>query len=257
MRLSALKKEYEKFKDTLVDNIQSVFASIPDGAYSSPVRQSKILINDDRSKTKENSDILNMLTSLGKETRSSTAKLVEQLKASQREHEKLNSEYSTTINKCNTTQFEFNQNIFRLEEEISELLAEKQNIQNKYEEEVFLLEGRIREKESVISDLSQQIEELDFTYKNTRAELDAFRDDSVKKDINRNKLIGELREQIEYHINEINLFESNLERNQEDLDAAHAELDDKIDRLNKVDKELFEARESLQVLQEENGALRR
>lgn len=144
-----------------------------------------------------------------------------------------------------------------MEEEISELLAEKQNIQNKYEEEVFLLEGRIREKESVISDLSQQIEELDFTYKNTRAELDAFRDDSVKKDINRNKLIGELREQIEYHINEINLFESNLERNQEDLDAAHAELDDKIDRLNKVDKELFEARESLQVLQEENGALRR
>jgi uncharacterized coiled-coil protein SlyX len=59
-----------------------------------------------------------------------------------------------------------------LEEEISELLAEKQNIQNKYEEEVFLLEGRIREKESVISDLSQQIEELDFTYKNTRAETD-------------------------------------------------------------------------------------
>jgi hypothetical protein len=52
MRLSALKKEYEKFKDTLVDNIQSVFSSIPDGAYSSPVRQSKILINDDRSKTK-------------------------------------------------------------------------------------------------------------------------------------------------------------------------------------------------------------
>ncbi len=41
------------------------------------------------------------------------------------------------------------------------------------------------------------------------------------------------------------------------MDAAHAELDDKIDRLNKVDKELFEARESLQVLQEENGALRR
>ena len=44
---------------------------------------------------------------------------------------------------------------------------------------------------------------------------------------------------------------------QEDLEAAHAELDDKVDRLNKIDKELFEARESLQVLQEENGTLRR
>jgi len=36
-------------------------------------------------------------------------------------------------------------------------LAEKQNVQNKYEEEVFLLEGRIREKEASMAELSQQI----------------------------------------------------------------------------------------------------
>lgn len=47
MRLSALKKETDKFKDTLVDNLQSVFASIPDGfntgTITSPLRQSKLI----------------------------------------------------------------------------------------------------------------------------------------------------------------------------------------------------------------------
>jgi hypothetical protein len=32
-----------------------------------------------------------------------------------------------------------------------------------------LLEGRVREKDAVITELSQQIEEIDFTYKNTKA----------------------------------------------------------------------------------------
>jgi hypothetical protein len=44
--------------------------------------------------------------------------------------------------------------------------------------------------------LNQQIEELDFTYKNTRAEFDAYRDDTTKKDNSRSKIIAELREQI-------------------------------------------------------------
>jgi chromosome segregation ATPase len=134
------------------------------------------------------------------------AKLVDQLKITQRDHEKLNSEFSTTVNKCNTTEFEYNQTISRLEEEISEALADKQNIQNKYEEEVFLLEGRVKEKEEVINELTQQVEELDFTYKNTRAELEAHREDTAKKDNNRNKLISELREQIEYHLTSIALL---------------------------------------------------
>ncbi len=44
MRLSALKKETDKFKDTLVDNLQTIFTSIPDGTSltNSPVRQSKV-----------------------------------------------------------------------------------------------------------------------------------------------------------------------------------------------------------------------
>lgn len=45
MKLSALKKEYEKFKDSLVDNLYITFGSIPDGSVS-PTRQSKVTSND-------------------------------------------------------------------------------------------------------------------------------------------------------------------------------------------------------------------
>ena len=31
MRLNALRKEFDKFKETLVDNLNSVFTSIPEG----------------------------------------------------------------------------------------------------------------------------------------------------------------------------------------------------------------------------------
>ena len=120
MRLSALKKEVDKFKETLVDNIQNVFSALPDssGATSSPVRSSKSIPTPEKS-TKENSEILNLLTSLGKDARNNMMKLVDQLKIAQRDHEKLNSEFSTTVNKCNTTEFEYSQTISRLEEEIS------------------------------------------------------------------------------------------------------------------------------------------
>ena len=155
MRLSALKKEYEKFKETLVDNLYLTFGSIPDGSLTPATRQSKV--QGDRSTTKENAQILNLLTGFGKQARSNINKVIDALKITQRERQTLNSEYSTTVNKCNTNEFEYNQNINKLEEEISELLAEKQNAENKYEEEIFLLEGRVREKESVINELTQQI----------------------------------------------------------------------------------------------------
>ncbi len=75
-------------------------------------------------------------------------------------------------------------------------MEQKQNTENKYEEEIFLLEGRVREKDAVITELSQQIEEIDFTYKNTKAQLEAFREQTAKKEANRTKLINELRDQI-------------------------------------------------------------
>lgn len=90
MRLSALKKETDKFKDTLVDNFQSIFSAIPDGtnlSSSSPTRSSKATLTG----PKENAEILNLLTTLGKDARSNMAKLVDQLKIAQRDHEKLNS----------------------------------------------------------------------------------------------------------------------------------------------------------------------
>lgn len=53
MKLSALRKEFDKFKDTLADNIQTVFGSIPEGpnASTSFLRQSKVVL-DDKSKAK-------------------------------------------------------------------------------------------------------------------------------------------------------------------------------------------------------------
>lgn len=53
-----------------------------------------------------------------------------------------------------------------------------------------MLEGRVREKEAVINELTQQIEELDFAYKNTKAELDAVREETTKKDNSKTKLIN-------------------------------------------------------------------
>lgn len=103
MRLSALKKETDKFKDTLVDNLYTIFSSIPDGSAggNSPLRPSKSTIGSE--KVKENAEILNILSTLGKDARSNIAKIVDQLKIAQRDHEKLNTEYSTTVNKSNTT----------------------------------------------------------------------------------------------------------------------------------------------------------
>ena len=50
MRLSALRKEYEKVKETLLDNIYITFGSIPDGSLTATSRQSKI--SPDRSSGK-------------------------------------------------------------------------------------------------------------------------------------------------------------------------------------------------------------
>ena len=52
MKLSALKKEYEKFKETLVDNLYLTFGSIPDGSLTPATRQSKVV--GERTNSKEN-----------------------------------------------------------------------------------------------------------------------------------------------------------------------------------------------------------
>ena len=43
MRQSSLKKEYEKFRQTIVDNLYVTFNSIPDGSTSTNQKQSKVL----------------------------------------------------------------------------------------------------------------------------------------------------------------------------------------------------------------------
>lgn len=54
---------------------------------------------------------------------------------------------------------------------MSELLEEKAREQNKFEEEIFLLEGRIKDKEQTINELTEQVEELDFLVRNAKNDL--------------------------------------------------------------------------------------
>lgn len=58
---------------------------------------------------------------------------------------------------------------------MDELLEEKSKEQNRYEEEIFLLEGRVKEKEVTINELTEQVEELDFLIRNTKTQLEICR----------------------------------------------------------------------------------
>lgn len=85
MRQSALKKEYQKFKQTLVDNLNTTFTSIPDGTLTPAIKQSKVLVSGDKTVVKENNEILSLLTFLGKQARTNMNKLIENYKTSMRE----------------------------------------------------------------------------------------------------------------------------------------------------------------------------
>lgn len=117
-------------------------------------------------------------------------------------------------------------------------MAEKQNNENKYEEEIFLLEGRVREKQSIIAELTQQIEELDFSFKNTKTELEAVREQNSRKDVTKTKLINQLRQQIEYHLGSISILESNQDKLEEELHHTTLTLEQTIEKNNKLEKEL-------------------
>lgn len=95
--------------------------------------------------------------SLGKVARSNMMSTIEQLRQSIKDNEKLNSEYNLTVNKTTSAEMELNQQISNLEEQVSELGLARQNDQNRYEEEIFLLEGRIKEKELLVDELVQQL----------------------------------------------------------------------------------------------------
>lgn len=92
---------------------------------------------------------------------------------------------------------------------MDEVLEEKSKEQNRYEEEIFLLEGRVKEKEVTINQLTEQVEELDFLIRNTKTQLEICREESSRKDIAKSKLIEQLRDQIEYiHSQNANLSKS-------------------------------------------------
>ena len=50
------------------------------------------------------------------------ARLSDQLKVVQRDHDRLNSDFSSTVNKNNTSEFEHSQRVSQLEEEINQMM---------------------------------------------------------------------------------------------------------------------------------------
>lgn len=59
--------------------------------------------------------MLNLLISYGREARLNMTRTIDQLKQSIRDNEKLNSDYSITVNKSNTAEFEYSQNITQIQ----------------------------------------------------------------------------------------------------------------------------------------------
>lgn len=100
---------------------------------------------------------------------------------------------------------------------MDELLEEKSKEQNRYEEEIFLLEGRVKEKEVTINELTEQVEELDFLIRNTKTQLEICREEALRKDIAKSKLIEELRDQIEYIHSENTNLQKSIENYQQNL----------------------------------------
>ena len=103
---------------------------------------------------------------------------------------------------------------------MAELIEEKTRDQNKYEQEIFLLEGRIKEKDGTILELTEQVEEFDFLLKNNRTEFELYRQETYKKEAAKNKLVEELREQVEYQHAEMEALQHSLEKYQQNLEAS-------------------------------------
>jgi hypothetical protein len=79
-----------------------VFSSIPEGL-ANQSRQRAVL--NDKSSIRENSDVLNLLISYGRDARLNMTRALDQLKQSIRDNERINSDYSITVNKSNTAEF--------------------------------------------------------------------------------------------------------------------------------------------------------
>lgn len=66
----------------------------------------------------------------------------------------------------------------------------------KSDDEIFRLNGKLREKETSIKELTMQIEELEFTVSNIRLDFQATVEETTKKETMLKKQVIELKEQI-------------------------------------------------------------
>jgi hypothetical protein len=195
MRHIALKKEYEKFKESLLENINNSFAQLPQienfaqstaniGLKRQPNQESKLNISAvlNRSMDQSGTDIISLILSNTKDAKISLNKLIEQNKQLMRENERLSQDMSSSNKKAMNNEQTLSQQIQQIQEELATVYSAKEQEMIKNEDDVFKLNSRMREKESHIKDLSMHVEELEFTLNNIRLDLEATHEEAVKKE---------------------------------------------------------------------------
>ena len=78
-----------------------------------------------------------------------------------------------------------------------------------------------------------------------------MREETAKKESNKNKLINELREQIEYQMSSISVLENSEEKLYEEINMVTLQLEDNAEKIHKYEKEIAELKDSLHISEED------
>ena len=129
MRYSALKKEYEKFKENLHENITNSFAQLPQvenlsqssanvGTRRPTQQENKLNMSAvlNRSMDQSGTDIISLILSNTKDAKISLNKLIEQSKQLMRENERLSQDMSSSNKKAMNNEQTLSQQIQQIQE---------------------------------------------------------------------------------------------------------------------------------------------
>lgn len=128
----------ERSKESLWEGVNRTIMSLPLGDHmasrnSLNAEGALNQINSKRISEVSFSDILTMITTQNKDIRMHLSKQSESMKAMQKENERLGEEVSMSTNKCQTSEYQLQKKMEALEEEISHLLAEKEEEAMRFE----------------------------------------------------------------------------------------------------------------------------
>lgn len=159
MKHNALKKEFEKFKEVLIETLSSTYSQIPLGA---DLKGSQVSL--DYKKNGEageggimNSEIVNRISSQNKDIKIAMSKMIEQNKAFQKEIDQLHEDITNNGNKNQSSEAKLNKQIQKLEEDLQRVHVEKEEVSGNLAKEIFDLKEELEDKHQTIDDLQQKI----------------------------------------------------------------------------------------------------